>query len=640
MVSATATTLASNRRKLRLAQHNNREIAPEGAKKKKTVGLGGRTNNKHDGASPPAASNTARNGTVAGASSGSGNAGGGSGDGTAGTTGTSASSGSNDSNCSHTNKHHHEHNSVPIPPNSAGHCQNQHQWTRNAGGSREMNSGGGGNVTTPYRRRHQRTESLLGGAEDEIAVNHPQHLQEGSQHQHRQTPQQQSGPTSRGRSRRSRAATRRVGCGSNGTEEGGRRRRGGGQCHSDREVADTNHVGDEVEEAATPYPSSALREGGRGDIAGDLSGRSGSRKLALNLHVADSVDSDDNGTCFNSIGTTTPRQPSPRHHHATTRNPHASHQPQSHPLQLNEDEGQISLTTRKNRRCNRVLSSSEALSPLHEAKSPLASPQNNYGSTNSANNASSSNHGSGSPMDPLSSDSHTGCSSRRTNKKVLPPEATHFGKFGSETFHKPSLSDRTNHHYRGSRYSSQLGDYGDGDDDAEVFANHSDFNRGIGGGRVQGGHMQGCDVMPLPSCVGAGQEQNYHPQSHHQHGGRAMAATQCLSTGNRVSLRGASGDTRHVSGDAAIADLTAGAGAGYGGPPKERQAHHYPIPMAGRSSRPLLNNDRADTRPHSASNGSESLAEAEVGTEYISMPTNMNMKTALGVGAAATLGGG
>ena len=29
----------------------------------------------------------------------------------------------------------------------------------------------------------------------------------------------------------------------------------------------------------------------------------------LNLHCADSVDSDDNGTCFNSIGTTTPRYP-------------------------------------------------------------------------------------------------------------------------------------------------------------------------------------------------------------------------------------------------------------------------------------------------------------------------------------------
>jgi len=49
----------------------------------------------------------------------------------------------------------------------------------------------------------------------------------------------------------------------------------------------------------------------------------------LNLHCTDSVDSDDNGTCFNSIGTTTPRHPSvtssPHRYQESTQQTHLHH---------------------------------------------------------------------------------------------------------------------------------------------------------------------------------------------------------------------------------------------------------------------------------------------------------------------------
>lgn len=49
----------------------------------------------------------------------------------------------------------------------------------------------------------------------------------------------------------------------------------------------------------------------------------------LNLHCTDSVDSDDNGTCFNSIGTTTPRHPSvtssPHKYQESTQQTHLHH---------------------------------------------------------------------------------------------------------------------------------------------------------------------------------------------------------------------------------------------------------------------------------------------------------------------------
>jgi hypothetical protein len=142
-----------------------------------------------------------------------------------------------------------------------------------------------------------------------------------------------------------------------------------------------HHNVDEQGHGEEPHPSSS----------------SSSQKLALNLHVAHSVDSDDNGTCFNSIGTTTPRQPSPRHvavrHHAA--NAGGGHgdggqkyQPDFHEeLRLPDGEssaiGQQRLlpSNNNNHRWNGMKwNSSDPLSPLQEHGNAASSASSNSSS--------------------------------------------------------------------------------------------------------------------------------------------------------------------------------------------------------------------------------------------------------------------
>jgi hypothetical protein len=116
------------------------------------------------------------------------------------------------------------------------------------------------------------------------------------------------------------------------------------------------------------------------------SSSSSSPKLALNLHVAHSVDSDDNGTCFNSIGTTTPRQPSPRHisvrHHAA--NVGGGQSDSGRMYQPDIQDGDSSDVVQQ-----RLLPSNtdnhRTLSPLHEnSNAAVSDPSASFVPTNSS----------------------------------------------------------------------------------------------------------------------------------------------------------------------------------------------------------------------------------------------------------------
>ncbi|KAL7546004.1 hypothetical protein ACHAWF_009347 [Thalassiosira exigua] len=129
----------------------------------------------------------------------------------------------------------------------------------------------------------------------------------------------------RGRSRRSRAATG----GTTGGAAGGAK-----QAAPDRRRARSAGVAGGAtasdDQHGAPAARSSRRGGGRrtrdgasgaSDAGADVPPGAGepSDNPVLNLRVAESVDSDDNGTCFNSVGTATPRQapegggrPSPR----------------------------------------------------------------------------------------------------------------------------------------------------------------------------------------------------------------------------------------------------------------------------------------------------------------------------------------
>jgi len=183
--------------------------------------------------------------------------------------------------------------------------------------------GGGGQQQ--QQQQHQRSRSS--GRNTTSTATRPQHLQESvQQQQHQQQPQappsasgSRGGPTataSRGRSRRSRAATRRgLGTSTNRPSEISRVEEE--DVLSSPTANDNNNMNSSIDDTQQMMDSH-----NRNNSAPPKSS-SISPKLALNLHVADSVDSDDNGTCFNSIGTTTPRQPSPRRVIK-----HQKHQPQ------------------------------------------------------------------------------------------------------------------------------------------------------------------------------------------------------------------------------------------------------------------------------------------------------------------------
>ncbi len=132
------------------------------------------------------------------------------------------------------------------------------------------------------------------------------------------------------------------------------------------------------------------------------SSSSSSSKLTLNLHVAHSVDSDDNGTCFNSIGTTTPRHVADRNHATNAGGGHGDsgqiRQPDFHEeLRLTNgkalavDRERVLLSKTNNRRRNGMkLNTSDTLSPLLEnsnatATDPSTSSTSSISSTYSKN---------------------------------------------------------------------------------------------------------------------------------------------------------------------------------------------------------------------------------------------------------------
>ena len=250
--------------------------------------------------------------------------------------------------------------------------------------------------------------------------------------------------TSRGRSRRSRAATRRgVGVAGQGD---GREGLGGSSSNRGQPIRE-----EEQEDTLSSMSSSAAGGGGdnanapRVEINGGRGGAhqmmdahhrhrhhihrtahhnvdehghseepnhsssSSSSKLALNLHVAHSVDSDDNGTCFNSIGTTTPRLPSPRHvavrnHAANAGGGHGDsgqiYQPHFHEeLRLPNGEASavdqervLSSNTNNHRRNGMRWNTSDTLSPLHENSKPSASSTSSNSSTYAKNGKKSHRH--------------------------------------------------------------------------------------------------------------------------------------------------------------------------------------------------------------------------------------------------------
>lgn len=134
----------------------------------------------------------------------------------------------------------------------------------------------------------------------------------------------------------------------------------------------------------------------------------------LNLHCTDSVDSDDNGTCFNSIGTTTPRHPpstsSPRkyrdeqqtHLHADLRMPIADEHRNNH----------------QPARRNRQLSPLAEVSPSPHNKTLKPKKESIWESTTSHNRYKSDNNSAYSEFE------HWSCAdtkdSRQGNRKQKP----------------------------------------------------------------------------------------------------------------------------------------------------------------------------------------------------------------------------
>ena len=199
--------------------------------------------------------------------------------------------------------------------------------------------------------------------------------------------------TSRGRSRRSRTATRR-GVGTNSTQAS----KGGGSdqllLQSNNDILTNSNASDAGgTQQIMDVNHRTTRHSNNNDHPPSSTSTS-SRNLALNLHVAESVDSDDddNGTCFNSVGTTTPRQPSPRHVVQTNRNgsTHGSrnnvegrkHEVVYQPsLQDDPNNNSRQLQLQQQQRLEpkptyqKAARRTKTLSPLHENTSPSSSSQ-------------------------------------------------------------------------------------------------------------------------------------------------------------------------------------------------------------------------------------------------------------------------
>ncbi len=204
--------------------------------------------------------------------------------------------------------------------------------------------------------------------------------------------------TTRGRSRRSRAATRR---GVGGAGRGGEEAADSREEHDHEDIfssLSSIDIASQIEESITVEDRQRIHRTSPAQLRVDEHDHTGQ---PLNLHVVESVDSDDSGTCFNSIGTTTPRQPSPRYvvaaadganHHSTSNdNPHLENihadfstkqrqpDPDQPDLNINSRLRLLPSTT-KNRWRNRStsnadnmhLNSSDTLSPLHEHISAAA----------------------------------------------------------------------------------------------------------------------------------------------------------------------------------------------------------------------------------------------------------------------------
>ena len=236
MPSSTATTLASNRRKLRLAQHNNRGLTPSPtaqlAKLAVAVSSEPQQQQQHD-------------------------------------------DGDNDINNNNSNS------PTPSPTLTAVSSNGSHEESLDPSVQQQQQQ--------QHRSRSGNRRTIAAAAAASSKNPHQQH--------------QSSTTTSRGRSRRSRAATARrwhTGGGSSSTTSSRN------SIRQDEILAGLEDV--EMAAAATDSVSPTIDNNSNNN--NNNNNDDATNNLALNLHVTESVDSDDNGTCFNSIGTTTPKQPS------------------------------------------------------------------------------------------------------------------------------------------------------------------------------------------------------------------------------------------------------------------------------------------------------------------------------------------
>jgi hypothetical protein len=108
--------------------------------------------------------------------------------------------------------------------------------------------------------------------------------------------------------------------------------------------------------------------------------------LSLDLHCTESVDSDDNGTCFNSIGTTTPRQPPYNASPHKLRDDHGHHNHSMQLPHLHRDLQTLDTDLNDSSQKSRYYDRHGKLSPLAEM-SP--SPRNNEYSSSIISNFSS-----------------------------------------------------------------------------------------------------------------------------------------------------------------------------------------------------------------------------------------------------------
>ena len=235
MPSSTATTLASNRRKLRLAQHNNRGLTPSPTAQlaKLAVAVSSEPQQHDD----------------------------------------------DDNDINNNNNNNNSNSPTPSPTLTAVSSNGSHEES----------------LDPSVQQQHHRRRSRSGNRRTIAAA-----AAASSKNPHQQ--HQSSTTTSRGRSRRSRAATARrwhTGGGSSSTTSSRN------SIRQDEILAGLEDV--EMAAAATDSVSPTIDNNSNNN--NNNNNDDATNNLALNLHVAESVDSDDNGTCFNSIGTTTPKQP-------------------------------------------------------------------------------------------------------------------------------------------------------------------------------------------------------------------------------------------------------------------------------------------------------------------------------------------